>query len=133
MSTAKDNQKFNLKQFNADFEEDLKKKNEDRAKKEEVELDKLNAVIVAKPVIEMNIAELLIGIKDTWFGLMDDLLLLKFNIDTFTKNNRLFFIGITIVLIVIFMYTIHYLDNIGENGNKHEKIIKIYHINETKS
>lgn len=128
--TDKDNAKnFNLKQFNLDFEEDLKKRNAERYKREDTTLKQLNTTIEQSHIINMSVGEILVGIKDTWFGIMDDILMLKFNIRTFTKDDRLFFIGLTIVIIVILTYIIHYLSNIGDEYNKKEKIVKIYHIN----
>lgn len=130
--TDKDNAKnFNLKQFNLDFEEDLKKRNAERYKREDATLKQLNTTIERPHVINMSVGEILVGIKDTWFGIMDDLLMLKFNASTFTKDDRLIFIGLTIVIIVILTYIIHYLSNIGDEYNKKEKIVKIYHINQS--
>lgn len=57
-----------------------------------------------KSLYNLSVAELFIGIKNTWFGILDDLLAKKFEIETLTKNDRLFFIGLTIVVISTILY-----------------------------
>ncbi len=56
--------------------------------------------------------EILVNFKDTLFNLIDDLLQYKFTIDTFTKNNRLLYLGmlliiISIVIFIFYMFTIN--------------------------
>jgi hypothetical protein len=55
-----------------------------------------------KKIYEMSVGEILVGIKDTWFEILDDLLQQNFTLDIFTRGTRLFFIGLTLVLIIIF-------------------------------
>ena len=43
------------------------------------------------------------GIKHTWSNLLNDVLDHKFETNTFTKEHRLFYIGITFVIIVLIM------------------------------
>lgn len=123
-------QEFDIKKFNKEFEDQLLASKEATKKREEERLKKLNVVQETKPISELTIAEILIGIKDTWFGIIDDLLNLKFNMTTITSENRLFYIGLTIIIIVILTYIINHFVNLG-NPTKQgkEKIIKIYHIN----
>ena len=130
VTQIRDSQNFNLKQFNLDFEEELKRKNELRAEREEGTLNNLNSTISDTNVLNMSIADMLIGIKDTWFGLMDDLLAMRFEVATVTKNNRLFFVGLSVIICVVLVYIINYLSNLGDSHHKNEKIIKIYHINQ---
>lgn len=53
---------------------------------------------------QLSFYETMVKIKDTWFGILDDLLHQQFYIETFTKENRLFYIGLTLVLVVILIY-----------------------------
>ena len=53
---------------------------------------------------DMSLYQIIINIKNTWFYLLDDLLDQKFEINIFTKENRLLYIGITIVFFTIVMY-----------------------------
>ena len=71
--------------------------------------------------------EIIIGIKDTWFGILDDLLLQRFTFDTFTKDSRLFFIGITLVIFGIVFYVYGYLVDENEEPQPREKIIDDFH------
>jgi len=69
---------------------------------------------------------------------LDDLLDQKFEIETFTKENRLFYIGITILFftIILYLYTMiisdeeknDSLSKIDPNANQYVK--KIYHIHQ---
>lgn len=59
-----------------------------------------------KNIYELNSFEIIIGIKNTWFGLLDDILDKKFDLDIITKSNRMFFIGITLIVVVFLLYII---------------------------
>ena len=55
-------------------------------------LEEMGSTTNEKSITDLTVFEILIGIKDTWFGITDDLIHLRFNKQTFTKNNRLFYI-----------------------------------------
>jgi hypothetical protein len=90
---------FDINKFNKTFESQKETVNTDS-----LELQELNKQEKPKKLYNYSLMELLIGIKDTWFYLFDDLLQKKFYTETFTKDNRPFFIGLTIVLFVIIIY-----------------------------
>lgn len=56
----------------------------------------------------LNIFDIMINTKNAWFGFLDDLLDQRFTLETITKNNRLFYIGLTIMIIacVLYLYVI---------------------------
>jgi hypothetical protein len=114
--------------FNKTFEEQ-----KDKTKKLEGELTKNKLDIMnetannKKKLYDMSVLDIMIGIKDTWFNIIDDLLNKNISISTFTKDNNLFYIGITILIITLAIYIYNVLFN-KDNSEKNENIQKIYHI-----
>ena len=60
------------------------------------------------PLYQKSIMELFIGLKNTWFDILDDILAGDFSINMITKNNRLFYIGLTIIIVAILLYIYNY-------------------------
>lgn len=102
------NKRFDLKKFNKvfDINREISKRNQ-RVKDLE-KLNELSRVDTITSLYDLNISQILVNIKNTWFNLLDDLLEQRFQLDTFTKENRLFYIGLTILFIasVMYIYTI---------------------------
>lgn len=119
---------FSEADFNKKFEEDKELTKQLSKERERERLERLNIEKNQKTIAELSVVEILIGIKDTWFELIDDLLQGKFNTATFTKNNRLFYMGITIVLVVLVLYIYYFFSTEQINDNKNNKVIKIYHV-----
>lgn len=118
--------KFDLNKFNAAFEQHKYDVSLTRKLEDEKTLSQLNAQKTAKPISEYNLLDILIGTKNAWFGILDDLLEQKFVFETLTKRNRLFFVGLTL----IFFATIIYLYNFfieDEVEHKSEKVVRIEH------
>lgn len=95
---------FDLGKFNIVFDNNKKIiKQHQRLK----DLEKLNELSQQKQHISLydqNIYQILVNTKDTWFNLLDDLLDHQYNPSTFYKDNRLFYIGITIMFFSIILY-----------------------------
>lgn len=118
---------FDVIEFNKRFEQE-KELTKTRIKELEQErLNKLNVETKEKKITELTVVEILIGIKDAWFDLIDDLLQQRFSINTFTKNNRLFYIGATIAIIAIILY-LYELFTTEPMPKEKKKIIQIYHM-----
>lgn len=113
--------------FNQKFEQTKELTKEIIKEKDRQRLENLNKETTERSITELSVMEILIGIKDTWFELIDDLLQKKFNAVTFTMNNRMFFIGITIIIIAVLAY-IYSLFTSDEPNNNENKIVKIYHV-----
>ncbi len=113
--------------FNQKFEQTKELTKEIIKEKDRQRLENLNKETTERSITELSVMEILIGIKDTWFELIDDLLQKKFNATTFTMNNRMFFIGITIIIIAVLAY-IYSLFTSDEPNNNENKIVKIYHV-----
>jgi len=96
---------FDPNKFNAEFENEKQKIKEQNQMLDQEALDRLaNNNINKLKIYELSIGELLIGIKNTWFGIIDDILDKKFKASTFVQNYRLFYIGLTFLLIGIIMH-----------------------------
>ena len=125
---------FDVKKFNVDFDVDKALKEKLARERDKKKLATLEKVEVKKPIYQLSIGEILIGIKDVWFEIIDDLLQQRFSFDIFTKGNRLFFIGLTIAIIVLIIYLYELLtddesDNDIENKkNINTKVKEIHHV-----
>lgn len=123
--------RFNVKEFNVGFEQarDITKAKIREQDKEK--LGELNKITYRKKITEMSVGEIMIGVKDTWFDLIDDLLQRKFSFETFTKNNRMFFMGLTIVIIVLVVYIYDvFTRDVQPEINK--KTVEVYHMYKNK-
>ena len=104
---------FDLGKFNIVFSNNKKiVKQHQRLK----DLEKLNELSQQKQHISLydqNIYQILVNTKDTWFNLLDDLLDRQYHPSTFYKDNRLFYIGITIMFfsIILYLYAVIIDDN----------------------
>jgi hypothetical protein len=122
-------QRFDIDKFNKEFVQYQESNKKEKEEKEKEKIAKLNEnIIIPKKLYELSLYDILVGIKDTWFGILDDSLNFQFNIETFTKNNRLFFVGCTflIIAILVFCYNIMF-DEKKEKKKSNVKIINIHH------
>ena len=102
-----DNAAF-IKQFNKIYEEQHNKNVAIAKAKDAAQLALLNKEFTNEQPYKKNIYQILVGIKNTWFEIIDDMLLL--NYDRFLiKKNRLFYIGLTILIIVLCVYIFDFL------------------------
>lgn len=99
-----DGDRFEVDRFNRDFEQYAERRREVMDKKIKEKLDELNQPEPEPPIYDLPVGDILINTKDGLFNMLDDLLQFNFSWETFTKDNRLFFIGLTLVLIALFVY-----------------------------
>lgn len=119
--------KFDLRQFNKEFIKKREKTKKDNKIRSQKKLDLLTqeSNIENEKIQNQSIIQLVIGIKNTWFDILDDMLGGKIKLTTFTKNNRLFYIGLTVIIIVLIFYIINFfIGDEDEDGDKKE-VIKI--------
>jgi hypothetical protein len=90
-----------------------------------------------KPFYKLNLLEMVIELKNTWFSILDELLAGNFSMSILIKNNRLFYVGLTILIISIILYIYDYaidsdplqkLLNGGSGG-----VVEIRHIYEPRN
>jgi len=97
-------------------------------------LNKKANIETIKPFYMMNIMEIIIELKNTWFQIMDELMAGNYSMSILIKNNRMFYVGLTILIMAIIMYIYDYmiensndpLKNILAGGN----VVEIRHIYE---
>ena len=87
----------------------------------ESKLKDMNEAKDHKELYELSIGKTLINTKDTIFGILDDLLRFKFETETFTKNNRLYYLGIIIIMIVCLTF-LYELFSKEQNQNNHDQM-----------
>lgn len=116
--------KFDMGKFNNAFEIDKQKQTDELKIYEKKKLDQLNNSNYVKPLYESTIFEILVGVKNTWFSLLDDVLHLNFTPDIITKENRIFFIGVTIVIMVFTIYLFDYI--LSEDYEEYDEDYKTY-------
>lgn len=128
IDVAPDSKKvFDLGKFNKVFE-----RNKEIVKESQRinDLNKLNALSETQERISLynlSLFQIIVNTKDAWFNLLDDMLDQRFELATLTKNNRLFYIGITIVTIIIILYLYGMMSS-EKTEKPVESIQKIYHI-----
>ena len=136
-----DNNKYNLdeeklKKFNDNFDKYKYIIGEIKKLDDKNYIQKLNQEEKkAKPqIIDLTIGEILINLKDVWFEILDDILSTRMTPSVFTKENRLFYIGMTIFIFSIILYLYNLLkkneDSDGNNLNgANTNLTKVYYIN----
>jgi hypothetical protein len=106
IKNAEKSTKMDLEDFNKEFVFKKEQAEIQNKIKSQEKIDKLTAAANKdiKSLYNLSVAELVIGIKDTWFGILDDILAQKIELQTLTKENRLFFMGLTIIFIATVLY-----------------------------
>lgn len=114
MDNYYDNNNFDLEKFNKGFENiQSEKKKKERLAQDEY-LNSLKKVEVSKKITDLNISEILTNTKNEVLDLTYDLISFDYDsfddfINLFTKNNRLFYIGLFMLLISCILYIISYI------------------------
>ncbi len=121
---------FDVGKLNKQFDEQKAKDFENRKLAQEKKIAELNKIEYV-PIYKLTVSEILTGIKDTWFDFLDDLLQFDFTVNTFTKNDRLYYIGITLVIMCVFVYLYDFFTDELFNkdktkDNKNNSTINIY-------
>jgi hypothetical protein len=100
----KEKSSFDIDKFNKKYDEITKTRQQLMNAREQTILSKLNTTSFNKKLHEYTIGELAFGMKNTLFDIINDLVNLDLTIDVFIRNNRLFYIGLFINIIVLIIY-----------------------------
>lgn len=114
------NKRFDLGKFNKVFDVNREITKRNQRVKDLQKLNELSSTESMTSLYDLNLSQILINTKNTWFGVLDDLLDQRFQLDTFTREDRLFYIGLTIVIIAVILYLYALLisdDQIESPGN----------------
>ena len=110
MNNYYSNNDFDVNKFNKTFEEN--QKNKINEEEEQEYLDKKSQIITKKNLGEMRLGSIFSTMKDEVFGTIYDMLSFNYEdsySEIFTKNNRLFYIGLFLIIVCIILYFISYL------------------------
>jgi hypothetical protein len=113
---------FDSLKFNENYEKTKKQKNLKRRLKDAEKLKKLNKKLTNKKLHNMSILDILIEFKDSIFNILDDLINFNFKdfntfLKIFSKNNRLFYLGLLIIFTtsIIYIFTEYDTNNYDNN------------------
>jgi hypothetical protein len=98
------NGKFDVDQFNREFEQYTQKRKDEMDEQIQKKLAALNAPEPPIPAYNLSIGQIVINMKDALFNTLDDLLQFKFKRETFIKNDRLFYLGLTFIILASLIY-----------------------------
>jgi len=100
--------KFDIDRFNRDFNQYKDKRKQEMAEILNKKLEILNTPPREIPVYNLSIGDILVNMKIAFFNILDDILQFNFNINIFLKENRLFYIGLMLIIVscLIYMYLI---------------------------
>jgi len=102
-------QKFDVDKFNLYFDQYKERRKKEMKDKLNRQLEELNKPQEKTPIYLKSIPAILVDTKDTMFDMFDDVLVLKLDKETFTKNNRLFYIGVVFLIVVTILYLYYVL------------------------
>lgn len=98
--------------FNRDFDQYGARRQFEMDRLLQDKLTDLNNPHTEIPFYNRTLGEILIDTKDAIFNLLDDLLAWHFDYDTFTKQNRPFYIGVMLLFIAILVFLFSFVDSI---------------------
>ena len=128
MNTYFDNNELDIDDFNKKFEEIQKNQETTGKEDEDKKLNNFKNNSKKKKFKDMTLIELITNTKKEIFALTDDLIKRKFKIETFTKNDRLFYLGLFLLAVSILIYILSYLFS----SNKKQTDINVNMPNEFK-
>jgi len=124
------NNKFDIDKFNRYYEQYRERRRVRMKEEMNRKLTELNKPDPTIPVYRQSIPKILLDIKDSLFNTLDDILQGKISIETFTKNNRLFYLGIALFFIAIFMYVYSILIDDTRDDESPSNLLRVHHIHE---
>lgn len=98
---------FNVMAFNKNFELMKKRVKEHQKYIDEQRLTDYNTIITPKPIYKTNPLQQIIQIEKTWSGLINDIVTKKSINDIIYTNDRIYYIGLTIVIISLILLLIY--------------------------
>ncbi len=123
-----DNGDFDVDRFNLFFEQYRERRKKEQRKKMRDKLDDLNAPPVIKPIYKYSIGQIAIDTKDALFQILDDVLQGRWSVNTFTRDNRMFYIGIVFILLASFAYLYTMITNDALETTEQSGRFEIQHV-----
>ena len=122
-----DDKKFDIDKFNRQFDQYKIKRKDEMEERIQQKLDELNKPVIETPPYELSIGEIAIKTKDSIFNIIDDLLSFNFSWSILSKEHRLFYLGVFLIVValIIYLYRFFMDDVIDHEGGK---IIHVHEI-----
>lgn len=117
------NGNFDIDKFNREHEQYRERRKKEMRKKLR---DKLVYYEEKIPVYHDSLGRIAIDTKDSVLHILDDLLQFRFELNTFTKDDRPFYIGVILILTAVFMYLLYI--SIYSNKKSTDNRLQIHHI-----
>lgn len=118
------NKKFDVQEFNKSFQEQADAQKEINKKHEASKEKEMSYEIKEKKLLDMTIREIMIDWKISIDGILNDFQARHVSKKTFTTDNRLFHLGMTILIGVLFFYLMKTI--LSSNSDK--RVVNEYHI-----
>jgi len=103
----KNSNTFDIKKFNQDFEDYLDRQKKSRLEREAQYLESKTVVKREKLLHELSFYELVVNTKNTVFNIMDEIVNNKVTKETFIKDNRLFYIGLLLIIFAMILIALN--------------------------
>lgn len=104
--------KFDIDKFNNMFLIETSKMKDQALQSDEQKLQYLNYLANRpKQLTDKTIGEIIVGCGTAWFDIFDDLFKYGFTRSVFITDNRLFYIGLTFIIIALLLLIISYIYN----------------------
>jgi len=118
--------KLDIDHYNREFSQYSDKRKEEMKRVLAEKLEELNKPKQVELIYDLSIGQIALNTKDAIFDILDDTVNLRFTSDMLTKNNRLFYLGIVLVLTacLLFLYMLFGADS-DTKHIKYESNIKI--------
>lgn len=125
-----DDGKFDVDKFTRDFDQYKDKRKEEMRERIDRKLDELNKPPEITPPYNLSIGQIMINMKDAIFNIIDDLLNFKISWNILLKENRMFYLGIFILIIACIFYL--YAFFLNENKDIIATPLVVTHVHEIK-
>jgi hypothetical protein len=127
-NTTPTGDKFDLKQFNVQFDTFKQKVVANNIVTDEQALQKFNsqANITKTPIYMQTPQAIIFNVKQTWFDIIDDILKYGFSFDLVFSYDRMFYVGMTFVFFALVLYALFILFDVEDEKHEQKIIEKHY-------
>ena len=112
-----------LQKFNSKFEEDQQQRKMEIVRMEKEKLRRMNKKLKVKNIHDLTLGEILVNTKNAYLDIIIELLSFDYKdgISTiFTKENRIFYIGVSLLILSFFIYILSFIFDSGDTNNKNK-------------
>ena len=123
-----DDGKFDIDKFNRDFDQYKENRKQEMAARLQKKLDVLNNPPPPTPAYDLSVGQLAINTKDALFNIVDDIINFKFSKDILLKDNRMFYIGLILIIFAALAYIYFIFIPKKPDADDTAKIIHVHEI-----